>query len=554
MRFSLKKYFTDVLFLIVVLILISRFLSVAEVKPMPVSVIISGSMEPTLARGDIVFWHPCKISDVRPGDIIVYKSYIEKDKYVVHRVIEVREENGEIMLTTKGDANEYPDQWGPHIVEPYIKENHLLGKVVGIGSLPLKIPFFGHLILALSDLSNYVSKSIASAGTPVAATPLLIPAIAFVLLLFVWDEPEKKKFRKLSLILGPEKVRLRRVFFYTFSAFLALMLCTLLFATSVVSVSVGVGQKTEPANLEFRLEQNSTVSQNITVTNDGFLPLKCVIFMEGDVKQVGVLGENVKVVEAGKQEQVSASFFAYNTTQPGVYNGKVVAYSSPFWVILPDSFMSSLLAYNPHIAILLFDIISSFIFSLLIVAVMLLLSILVDEVLLWSEYLRSRFQMKKTPSKGLAEVKARTKALCKKIFGFLMKTDWIKINGKKVVFHRVLLTLPFLPLALFSLPLALLCSELLSTIIFFYLGYRYRAEYYLGCATGAMLIIAFVYLYPQILSAPLDFASLLSAFAVALTLYLIFLLPLLLLSYICARAIFYIEEGKHPEIMFEGDV
>ncbi|MGB9637103.1 MAG: signal peptidase I, partial [Thermoplasmata archaeon] len=118
MRFNLRKHVSDVLFIAVVLILLARFVSITEEHPMPVSVVTSGSMEPTLSRGDIVFWYPCKITDVHAGDIIVYKSYIEKDKYVLHRVIDIKEENGEIMLVTKGDANEYPDQAGAHIVEP----------------------------------------------------------------------------------------------------------------------------------------------------------------------------------------------------------------------------------------------------------------------------------------------------------------------------------------------------------------------------------------------------------------------------------------------------
>lgn len=554
MRFSLKKHVSDVVFIVIVLVLTARFFSISEVRPMPVSVVTSGSMEPALSKGDIIFWHPCKISDVRVGDIIVYKSYIEKDKYVLHRVIEVRVENGEILLTTKGDANEYPDQAGPHIVEPYIRENHFLGKAVGIGSLPLKIPFVGSLFIALGELTSYVSKSITTAGTPFAVTPLVVPAIAFILLLFMWEDEGTKKYRKLNLILGPEKLRLRRVFLYTFIAFMAMMLSTILFANSIVTVSVGVGQQPEPANLEVTLAGNSTTSQEITVTNDGFLPLKCVVFMEGDITNVATVSQNVKKIEGGKYETISTTFFAYSTTRPGVYNGKIVAYSSPFWVVLPDDFISEMLDYNPYIAVIVFDIISSLVFAVLIVAVMLLLSLLVDEILLWGVYVKGRYQIKKVQIGLFERFKPALKEKSAKVFGFLMKVDWIKVKGKKIVGQAALISVPFLPVALFSLPLAVLLSAAILTLIFFKLGYRYRAEFYLGVLASTILLTIFVYLYPQLFSPPLDMVSLLSASAVALLLYLLFLIPVLVVSYITARIAFHIGEEKHPELMFEGDV
>ncbi|MCX8173485.1 MAG: signal peptidase I [Thermoplasmata archaeon] len=554
MRFSLKKHVSDVVFIVVVLILVARFLSISEVRPMPVSVVMSGSMEPTLSRGDVIFWHPCKISDVRVGDIIVYKSYIEKDKYVLHRVIDIRVENGEILLATKGDANEFPDQSGPHIVEPYIRENHFLGKAVGVGSLPLKIPLVGNLFIALGDLTNSISKSITSAGTPFAVAPLVVPAIAFVLLLFMWEDGGAKKYKKLNLILGPDKVRVRRVFLYTFVAFLAMMLSTLLFANSIVTVSAGVGEEPEPANLEVTLPPNATKTQEVTITNDGFLPLKCVVFMDGDIKEIGAVSRNVMVIQGGKYDTISTTFFAYSTTKPGVYNGKIVAYSSPFWVVLPDDFITALLDYNPYIAVILLDIVSGLVFAVLVVVVMLLLSLLVDEILLWGEYLGGRFQIRKIQMGWTDKVKAVVREKTSKVFGFLIKIDWIKVKGKKIAGQAALISVPFFPVALFSLPVAILSAAVLVTLIFFRLGCRYRAEFYLGSLTSTLLITIFVYLYPQIFSMPVDFTSLLIVGAVSLLLYLVFLFPVLLVSYITAKTIFYILEEKYPELMFEGDV
>ncbi|MGC8913677.1 MAG: signal peptidase I [Thermoplasmata archaeon] len=556
MRFNLRKHVSDVLFIAVVLILLARFVSITEEHPMPVSVVTSGSMEPTLSRGDIVFWYPCKITDVHAGDIIVYKSYIEKDKYVLHRVIDIKEENGEIMLVTKGDANEYPDQAGAHIVEPYIRENHLIGKAVGVGAIPFRIPVIGYIFLAIGSAISSISQAISAGGTPFAATPLVVPAIAFMLLLFSWEDKGTKKYRKLNLILGPEKVRVRRVFLYTFIAFLALMLSTLLFANSIVTVSVGVGAKTQPANLEIPLQPGNISNQDITVINDGFLPVKCVVFLDGNVKEIGVVNEKIKMVEAGKHDSITATFFAYASTKPGVYNGKIVGYSSPFWVVLPDAFMASLLDYNPVVAVIVFDVLSSLIFAMMIVAVMLLLSILTDEILIWGTYLKTRFDIKAGRKFGfVVDLKEKLRVGFTKIFGFLMKVDWIKVNLKKIFWQSLVLSLPFIPLSILSLPVGVICCDIVLTVVFFYLGCRYRAEFYLGCVIATLFHTLFVYLFPYLTSwNTIKLATILSSASAALFLYLVLLFPVILASYITARILFWALEGKHPELMFEGDV
>ncbi|MEM4160553.1 MAG: hypothetical protein QW531_01055, partial [Thermoplasmata archaeon] len=161
---------------------------------------------------------------------------------------------------------------------------------------------------------------------------------------------------------------------------------------------------------------------------------------------------------------------------------------------------------------------------------------------------------KKVPSLLFGEFKLGVKEKFARVFGFLMKIDWIKVRGKMIVGQASLVTILFLPLALFSLPLAVLLSAIVVTLVFFRLGYRYRAEFYLGCLASTLLLTLFVYLYPLVFSPPVDFSSVLTAGAVALILYLVFMLPVLLVSYITARIAFHIGEEKHPELMFEGDV
>ena len=83
-----------------------------DMVPMPfgvgATVVLSGSMEPTLSTGDILFITRKDTYEV--GDVVVFQS---NRIAVVHRIIELREEtvegeNGEetqLVAITQGDAN-----------------------------------------------------------------------------------------------------------------------------------------------------------------------------------------------------------------------------------------------------------------------------------------------------------------------------------------------------------------------------------------------------------------------------------------------------------------
>ena len=69
--------------------------------------VVSGSMEPSLYAGDIVFVNTnVDFEDVEIGDVIIFKH---RDMNIVHRVIEATTIDGQKYLKTKGDANKVDD-------------------------------------------------------------------------------------------------------------------------------------------------------------------------------------------------------------------------------------------------------------------------------------------------------------------------------------------------------------------------------------------------------------------------------------------------------------
>ncbi|MHA1886288.1 MAG: signal peptidase I [Promethearchaeota archaeon] len=144
----------------------------------PMVVVISGSMEPNLHKGDLLFLKGRDAEDIRngtivgkEGDIIVFDArgipgwiHAPNDP-IVHRVIDKKYDNGWFFLT-KGDANVNPDsEWVP--------ETKIIGVVVG------RIPYIGWVKIILTDSGLLI--------------PLLVIVSFLLVISIVWDIVKKDK-------------------------------------------------------------------------------------------------------------------------------------------------------------------------------------------------------------------------------------------------------------------------------------------------------------------------------------------------------------------------
>jgi signal peptidase len=109
------------------------------------NVVVSGSMEPVMYRGDIVIVDQ-NPSSVQVGDIVVYKAtWVNED--VIHRVKEIyKTSNGSTYLITKGDNNPVADPY------PVQYPDQVVSKVVSINGKPLIIPKIGYITLWIRGL------------------------------------------------------------------------------------------------------------------------------------------------------------------------------------------------------------------------------------------------------------------------------------------------------------------------------------------------------------------------------------------------------------------
>ena len=118
--------------LIVGVLLLSKF-SVPGID-FKILVVQSGSMEPAIKTGSVVFVSPSDL--YLKGDIITFRrESSQREIPITHRIVEVENINGEIAYAVKGDANKYIDT-----------EQVLNSEVVG--KVNFTTPYAGSLINA----------------------------------------------------------------------------------------------------------------------------------------------------------------------------------------------------------------------------------------------------------------------------------------------------------------------------------------------------------------------------------------------------------------------
>jgi signal peptidase len=72
--------------------------------------ILSGSMEPAIATGDLVVDERISAADARVGDVITFLEPGTR-RLVTHRLVHKRIARGRAYMRTRGDANNAPERW-----------------------------------------------------------------------------------------------------------------------------------------------------------------------------------------------------------------------------------------------------------------------------------------------------------------------------------------------------------------------------------------------------------------------------------------------------------
>lgn len=75
-------------------------------------IVLSGSMEPKIQVGSVVFDNPhFSLSSLKVGDIITFKPPTDPNILITHRIYKIVYQHGQEGFETKGDANAVQDGW-----------------------------------------------------------------------------------------------------------------------------------------------------------------------------------------------------------------------------------------------------------------------------------------------------------------------------------------------------------------------------------------------------------------------------------------------------------
>lgn len=130
--------------MIVTVILLCSALVVPEVFGWHMYNVISGSMEPALKVGSLIYIHEDAPEEVVEEDIIAFYSSLEDRSIITHRVVKNNVVSGNFQ--TKGDANEGEDPT-PVDYDYYI------------GSMKLAIPYMGKVLTVMTSLYGKIAAA-----------------------------------------------------------------------------------------------------------------------------------------------------------------------------------------------------------------------------------------------------------------------------------------------------------------------------------------------------------------------------------------------------------
>lgn len=118
-------------------------------------VIESGSMEPAIKTGSVVYSKPADAEDLEVGDIITYKPPADSgvNELVTHRIHSIHPGAGRApAFRTKGDANESPDPWRFHLTNGEAALEHTHIPYLGYLYLALAVPWVRTLLIVLPSI------------------------------------------------------------------------------------------------------------------------------------------------------------------------------------------------------------------------------------------------------------------------------------------------------------------------------------------------------------------------------------------------------------------
>lgn len=524
-------------------------------------------------QGDVVAWTPTNIEDVKVGDVVVFKSYVHwpDEKIVVHRVSNIINKDGEILLETKGDNNDWTDQAGPHIPEPYIREGNLMGKVVSICQQPLKVPFVGVIGLWINEGLNSISQPTASKESINylgVFAPLTISAVVLVILIFILPEKAKTLKEKLRLyILGKRPLNLKKTIAMFLIAYIIFFTFIHIFAYDSVTASVGINQDSEKIGYDFgRIKPGyESFEKEMPIINPSVMPVKGIVFGKGKIGKF--VTKHTFTLEKGEINNLKLKAVAANNSANGSYSGDIMVYSSPFWLLFPDDFIESLYNWNAEATVHILDILSAVILTSITLLLLTSITFIGDKLNMlsidFSWYRPTKTILKKSLRERFKSVKTKIKKAVSRNIIWMIRTKVVvedKDAFNSELLKPIIASLVAVPIIFFLTDqmLAMIISSIISGTLAYSISCKLRRKILITVILTTTIAIIYIMLQSNfiILGKDLEMAELLSLSVGVIGIYLLilalFLVPLTYVAWKISCAFRNLKERKDPLLSLEG--
>lgn len=130
--------------LIILVILLCSLLLVPKFFGFHMYDVLSGSMEPSMPIGSLIYVQSGEPEEIEEGDIIAFYASLEDAGIITHRVVKNNVVSG--TFQTKGDANEKEDP----IPIPY--DNY-------IGRVRMTVPYMGKVLTCMTSLYGKIAAA-----------------------------------------------------------------------------------------------------------------------------------------------------------------------------------------------------------------------------------------------------------------------------------------------------------------------------------------------------------------------------------------------------------
>jgi len=525
-------------------------------------------------EGDIVAWTPTRIEDINVGDVVIFKSYISwpDEKIVVHRVSDIKTSSkGEILLETKGDKNKWTDQAGPHIPEPYIREDHLMGKTISIGQLPLKVPFVGMLGIWINNGIEQLSQPTVEKEPATFVglfAPLTISLVILIILIFLLPEKAKTIKEKIKLnIFGKKPLNLKRTIIMFLVAYLVFFSMIHIFANDSVSSAVGINSQTEDAEIKFgNIDPGGESGERfLPVYNPGNMPLKGIVYGTGELNDF--VTRKTFNLKKGENKWVTLKAIASKNSKQGTYTGDIMVYSSPFWTMFPDNFINFILDLNAEISVVILDLFTALILTGITLLILVSITFVIEKTNIfiidrsWKH--PSRVIIKKEVTNKIRALGKNAKRRISKTMGWILKINYEKIEGKKFFskyiksFMASFVIIPILFLLEDPL-IAMFIAVITGGIIAYFVSCKTRKKIVLTVFLIMIMSIVHILIQSNIIIFEKNVTLLetitlsMGVTCVYLLIFTILLIPLSAVVWYITKTMRNVKEEKEPLLSLEG--